>query len=63
MEKTEKELIEETVCISVKNLVHLLRSDEQLEILRTAYESMDMYAVEHVMDAVFGVANKYKADE
>lgn len=60
--EAKKELMEETACINVRCFVHLLRSDERLEILRTAYQSMDMYAVEKVIDAVFGVENKHKGE-
>lgn len=52
----------DVVCINIREFEELACSSEQLEILRTAYRSMDMYAFEHVLDAVFGVENKYKGD-
>lgn len=53
---------ENEVCVSVRRFEVLTQNEERLNILRMAYHSMDMYAVEKVMDAVFGVENKYKSE-
>lgn len=53
---------EKTICITLDRYNELLRAETWAGILRYAYRTMDRYDEEKVMDAVFGVENKYKGD-
>lgn len=41
---------------------NLIRAESKLDVLKKAYENMDIYGVEKALEAVFGVEYKYKGD-
>lgn len=52
----------QTVCIPQTRYEDLIHTEEKLFILLDAYQRMDKYDLEKVMDAVFPSAKKYRED-
>lgn len=51
-----------TISIPMDHYENLISSTARLDILLNAYQHMDRYDVEKVMEAVFGVNEKYMED-
>ena len=51
-----------TVFIETNRLEELIRADEKIRIIKNAYQSLDIYGIETVLEAVFGLANEYEEE-